>query len=68
MMASKIKSVGIKDMHPMQIQSLASFIELAINLAANFEDESVMQEVEYKADEMIRLFGGNGVVVEIEDH
>jgi len=53
-------------MHPMQIQALVSLIELSLDLASHFEEEDVIREVEEKADNLIRLLGGNGVMVELE--
>jgi len=63
---TKFNSVGLKDMHPMQIQALVSLIELSLDLASHFEEEDVIREVEEKADNLIRLLGGNGVMVELE--
>lgn len=64
------KSVGIKDMHPMQIEALMKFMDFTFHLAAHFDEEDVLREAEDKADELIKLFGGVGVKVEVEteDH
>lgn len=59
------KTVGIKDMHPAQIEALIQFIGLALHLASQFEDDDAIEVVEEQADEMIRLFGGNGVKVNL---
>ena len=64
-MTENFSSIVIKDMHPMQIESLVNFIGFAIQLASQFEGDDAIEEVEARADEMIRLFGGNGVKVNL---
>ena len=62
------KTLGIKDMHPAQLEALVRFIGLAFDLAAQFESDEPIFEVEQAADELIHLLGGNGarVVTDIE--
>lgn len=38
-MIKEFQSVGIKDMHPMQIKALMDFIDFSFHLAAHFEGE-----------------------------
>ena len=61
-----IPTLGLKDMHRMQVQTLMDFVGEALNLAALTNDEDVLRETEESADELVRLFGGNGVKVTIE--
>jgi hypothetical protein len=65
-MTEEFSSTGIKDMHPMQIEALVQFIGLAFDLASQFEGDEAIEEVEARADELIRIFGGNGVTVRLE--
>jgi hypothetical protein len=65
-MTEEFSSTGIKDMHPMQIEALVQFIGLAFDLASQFEGNEAIEEVEARADELIRIFGGNGVTVRLE--
>jgi hypothetical protein len=62
-----MKTLGLKQMHTVQVEALLEFIQDALNLAAMTEDKDIVLEVENKADEMIRLFGGNGVSVTFEE-
>jgi hypothetical protein len=59
-------TLGLKDMHPMQIEALMEFIGITLNLASLTNDMEVVAETEAFADELIKLFGGNGVKVNIE--
>jgi hypothetical protein len=59
-------TLGLKDMHPMQIEALMEFIGITLNLASLTNDTEVVVETEAFADELIKLFGGNGVKVNIE--
>jgi hypothetical protein len=53
-------------MHRMQVEALMNFVGEALNLAALTNDEDILHETEESADELVRLFGGNGVKVTIE--
>lgn len=59
-------TLGLKDMHPMQVEALMEFIGITLNLASLTNDMEVVAETEAFADELIKLFGGNGVKVNIE--
>jgi len=64
----EIKSLGFKEMHPMQVEALVDLINRALNLACMTGDEEIIQEIEQSSDEVIHLFGGNGVSVKIDVH
>jgi hypothetical protein len=61
------KTLGLRDMHAMQVMNLMEFIELAIELSALTGDRDIVKETEAAADDLVRLFGGNGVRIEVED-
>jgi len=56
-----IKAMGFKQMHHAQVEALLMFVQDALNLAAMTEDKEILADVEQSADELVRLFGGNGV-------
>lgn len=60
------KTLGLKDMHPMQVKMLMEFIDLTVQLASLTNDMEVVDETEAAADELIKIFGGNGVKVTID--
>ena len=62
----EIKSLGFKEMHPMQVDALVDLINRELNLACLTGDEEIIQEIEQSSDEVIHLFGGNGVSVKID--
>ena len=62
-----MKTLGLKQMHPMQIEALMDFIGWAVDLSVISMDEDLVQETEGKADELVRMFGGKGVRIEVED-
>jgi len=66
MFEKEFKSLGLREMHPMQIESLMEFIGVTLNLATMTEDDDVIKETEAFADELIKLFGGNGIKLTIE--
>jgi len=68
MIDPKMKSLGFKQMHPMQVDALMDFIGTTINLAALTNDGDVLAETEAAADEIVRLFGGNGIKLTIESY
>ncbi len=67
MIEPDMKTLGLRDMHPMQVESLMDFVGWAIDLAALVGDEDLLKETEGSADELVRMFGGKGVRIEIED-
>ena len=64
-MIENVKSIGLKDMHRMQVEALMELIGVALNLATKTEDPEVLADVEADCDE---LFGGVGVSVTVESH
>jgi len=66
MFEKEFKSLGLREMHPMQIESLMEFIGVTLNLATMTNDDEVIKETEAFADELIKLFGGNGIKLTIE--
>jgi hypothetical protein len=65
-MNEPINTLGFKEMHPMQVEALVDLINRALNLACITGDEEIIQEIEQASDEVIHLFGGNGVSVKID--
>jgi len=43
------------------------FVGWTINLASIVGDEDLLNETEGMADELVRMFGGKGVRIEVED-
>tara|TARA_R110000803_G_scaffold85669_1_gene151963 strand:+ start:289 stop:504 length:216 start_codon:yes stop_codon:yes gene_type:complete len=66
MQLENIKALGFKQMHQMQIDSLLDFVATTINLAASIGDEEILEEIEAQSDELIKMFGGNGLLVTLE--
>jgi len=66
MKSEDFKSVGLRDMHPMQVQALMDLIGMTINLATSTEDMEIIEDVEAYCDELVKIFGGNGVKLTIE--
>jgi hypothetical protein len=62
-----IKTLGLKEMHHFQVEALLEFIQDSLNLAAMTNDKEIVAEVAQSADELIRLFGGQGVSVAFEE-
>ena len=60
------KTLGLKDMHPMQIKMLMKFVDLTLQLASLTNDMEILEETEAAADDLVKIFGGNGVEVTIE--
>ena len=67
-MFQDLKSIGLKDMHPMQIEALMELIGTTLKLAANTKDRNLLTSVESDCDELVKLFGGVGVSVTVEEH
>jgi hypothetical protein len=64
-MIEDFKSLGFKDMHPMQIEALMDLIHMTINLASNTGDTEILEDVEAYCDELVKIFGGNGVKLSV---
>ena len=65
-MIEKFKSLGFNDMHPMQVEALLDLIGIALNLASTCEDNDILDETTAHCDELVKLFGGNGVRLSVD--
>ena len=43
------------------------FIGVALNLATHTDDQEIINDTEALADELIKMFGGNGIKLTIEE-
>lgn len=50
----------------MQIEALTSLIGVTLELAVKFDDQELLDNVEADCDELVQLFGGNGIKVIVE--
>ena len=66
MIDPNFKSLGFKDMHPMQVHALLELVGIAMNLASLAEDNEILEDTTIYCDELINLFGGNGVRMAVE--
>lgn len=66
MKIDKMKTVSLRDMHPMQVQQLMELVGLTLNLAANTRNQDVIDDTEEFCDELVKMFGGVGVSMTIE--
>ena len=64
-MIGPIKSVGFRDMHQMQVKALTSLMGVALELAVQIDDQELLDNVEADCNELLQLFGGNGVKVTV---
>ena len=67
MIEPDMKTLGLRQMHPMQVEALMDFVGWTIDLAALVGDEDLLNETEGMADELVRMFGGKGVRIELEN-
>ena len=67
MFEKEFKSLGLRDMHKMQVDALVEFIGITLNLATLTKDDQVIEETEALADELLKLFGANGIKLTIEE-
>lgn len=65
MMEDKIDTVGLKEMHPMQIQALLKVVDITMRLAVCSNDDAIIEDVTEHVNDMIQLFGGLGVKVDV---
>lgn len=60
--------VGVKDMHPMQIEALMNFICHTLNLSASLSeltgDPEIAEETISMVESMTELFGANTIIVQ----
>ncbi len=64
-MLTHFKSVSLRDMHKMQVESLMELVGFTLQISAQSNDPVLVQKAEDICDEMVRLFGGVGVSVKI---
>ena len=57
---------AFKQMHQMQIDCLVDYISSTVNLAASIGDQDIIEEIEAQSDELIKMFGGNGLKVSVD--
>ena len=67
----KFKSLGFKDMHTEQIDTLMSLMNMAADNAGHLDDvlkvelkDSYLRAIEDKMNDVMIVFGGSGVTVE----
>lgn len=62
------KMVGVKDMHPLQIQELMDFccyaLDLAEALAERLGDPEVAAEAASKVESLAEIFGANALILQ----
>ena len=67
MFEKEFKSLGLRDMHKMQVDALIEFIGITLNLATLTKDDQIIEDTEAFADELLKIFGGNGIKLTIEE-
>ena len=65
-MIEDFKSLGFKDMHPMQVEAIVELVGIALNLASLSEDNEILEDTQAYCDELVKLFGGNGVRLSVD--
>jgi len=68
MQIEDIKALGFRQMHKVQADAILDLIGVALNLAALTNDYGVVEETEATCDELVRLFGGNGIALKVETY
>tara|TARA_R100000935_G_scaffold55314_1_gene85116 strand:- start:648 stop:848 length:201 start_codon:yes stop_codon:yes gene_type:complete len=66
MIDPNMKTLGLKDMHKVQSAALLHFIGNALQNAANCKDPTILTEAALEADELIQLFGGQGIDLKVD--
>jgi hypothetical protein len=61
-----IQTVGFKDMHPEQLDALILMVHAFLSLADGYENEDVFEQAREIAEDVVLLFGGNGIEVKYE--
>ena len=65
MIDKDMKTVGFAQMHELQVEAISEFIAMAIHLASVIDEDDLLDDVTDAADELVKLFGGNGVQVQV---
>ena len=68
MIEPDLKTLSLRQMHHMQVEALLGFVGVSLNLAALTNDKEILEETEAEADELIRLFGGNGIKLTVNSY
>jgi len=70
----RFKSLGFKDMHTEQIDTLMSLMNMAADNAGHLDDvlktkleDSYLRTLEEKMNDVMIIFGGTGVTLEEDD-
>ena len=66
MIPKDMKTLGLRQMHPMQVEALSELIGATLSLASMTQDPEILEATESMCDELVKLFGGNGVQVTVE--
>jgi hypothetical protein len=61
-----LKTLGFKDMHEDQMEGFVQMVHALLNLADGYGDPKVFDEAKDLVDDVVILFGGNGVEVVYE--
>lgn len=61
-----IQTVGFKDMHQEQLDALILMVHAFLSLADGYENEDVFEQAKEIAEDVVLLFGGNGIEVKYE--
>tara|TARA_R100000544_G_C2221691_1_gene57958 strand:+ start:86 stop:289 length:204 start_codon:yes stop_codon:yes gene_type:complete len=64
MKLEKFKSLGVDQMHPMQIAAMMKLVNTSLRLASMIDDD-ILEQVESEANDLVQLFGGVGVKVDV---
>jgi len=59
-------SVGFKDMDPLQIKAFKDFVDMSIECAIKPCDPENLKKLEDVGSDLIQLFGGNGLKIDVE--
>ena len=65
-MIPSFNTVSIREMHPLQVEGLMAVIYLTLDLASESSERATIFKAEAACDELLRLFGAQGIRVEFE--
>ena len=65
-LSENIQTVGFKDMHQEQVDALTLMVHAFLSLADGYENEDIFDQAKEIADDVVILFGGNGIEVKYE--
>ena len=64
---SNPKSVGFKDMDPLQVKAFMDFVDMSIECAIQPCDLENLKKLEDVGGDLIQLFGGSGLKIDVEE-